>query len=88
MIIEAEPAVDQETDIILHAEVNHVVQGHDGQRVRVCVVRAVDRIVEGQEVLLFPEEKAEKMVLEFAVQAGAPPGKEPVQNIYEIICSH
>ena len=88
MLVKAEPAVDQEADIVLHPEIDYILQGHDGQRVGVRVICAVDRIVEGQKLAFLPKKEAEKMVLELAVQVGAAPWKQPVQNSYEIVCSH
>lgn len=84
MLIEAEPAVNEEADVILHAEEDDVLQGHDGQAAGILVVRPVDRVVEEQEFLLLPEEEAEKMVLESAVQAGMPPWKKTVQKFFNI----
>ena len=63
MLVQGEPPVDQERNIVLHCHVDRILQGVDLQDFRICIMFSAYSIVQFQQVVLILEQHDELSVI-------------------------
>ena len=67
MFVQIHVGRQDKRQIVLHVHVDHVVQRNEGQRVGIVVIRAVDGVVQRQDIFLVRKDKPEQTVLVLAL---------------------